>query len=187
MPRPTKSLALLAFTTASLLAPVAHAQEWSTATHLGLGIVDRSTTGFEKVAGSLVFLDVARRVAPQVEVGLRTSAMGGQHGEGAYYRLGTGPLVSWKVNESLTLQASVARFDESAQDEDGNPLYRSRGASGLIGWEHTRAFGPRVEAAWGGFLTQHRGALQPAAAGVTTAGENAGYGHGLEACLRVRL
>jgi hypothetical protein len=177
------------------LSSTAVASDWSTASHLGFAVVDRSTTGYEKSTGSLVFLDVERETITNddygdVAFGVRTKMQGAKQSGRAFYRLGAGPLVSWAVSDDWTLQLSAARFEEASTDDAGDPQYKSKGVSTTFGWERVFHMGPRAEIAWGGFIDLHQGDLQHAegaAATGITANRNAGIGHGVEAALRVEL
>ncbi len=165
---------------------------WSTTTHVGMGVEDQSSTGFKQVAGSMMFLDLTHPLGDDWDLGVRTSGQGGRGGERQFYRLGAGPFVSWNFNESWSLQASISTFDETGVGADGDKVYRSKGVSGLFGWEKRHEIGPRVEVAWGGFVSRYQGNLTatPGSApnsSLAGAVSNRGLSHGLEAALRVQL
>jgi hypothetical protein len=168
-------------------------EAWTTATHVGFGVEDGSTTGYEKVAGSLFFLDLGRGVTDDLEVGLRTIGQGGKRGDRQFTRLGAGPLLTWNINDSWRLQTSVAVFDETGLGEDGEEEYRSRGHSQMLGWERRFALGQKVELGYGGFLTRYQGNLKQSATSAAAespalaASLNRGYGHGLAASLKIQL
>ena len=166
-------------------------RSWSTTSHLGFAVVDQSTTGFDRSMGSLVFLDIEKVIAPKLALGFRTIAQGAKLGERAFYRLGTGPLLSYRVTDHWVIQAAATRFDETGVGEEDARQYRSKGSSTQLGWERIFHFGPRVEFAWGGFVIAHQGDLdvEPAAVGQTglSSSHNSGLGHGVEAALRVDL
>lgn len=173
----------------------AHAEEahWVSSTHLGFATVRRSTTGFESVSGSLVFLDTVRPFGDRIEIGLRTIAQGGEGSKSSYYRLGAGPLVSLKLEPHWRVHLAIATFDEAVLDTAGSKLYRSRGRTAVIGWERSLRVAPRLEFSWGGFATLHEGDIKPteglsAAVNPFKKGQqNAGMSQGVEAALRFSL
>lgn len=174
-------------------APVGRASEaapgtWSTTSHFGFAVVDKSSTGFDKSSGSLVFLDMERTTWPQIAVGFRTIAQGASLGQRSFYRLGAGPLITGHIGQDWVVQLAAARFNETGVSKDDGTEYRSQGSSLQLGWERIFHFGPKVELAWGGFIVQHQGSItaEPAALGITSS-HNAGLGHGVEAALRVDL
>lgn len=163
---------------------------WSTASHLGFAVVDSSTTGFDKGTGSLMFFDLTRKVAPTVDVGLRSIAQGAKLDGDAFYRLGAGPLVSWRATPRWNIQLTATRFDETGMDADDQATYRSRGNAGLLGWQRVARYGQRIEISWGGFILHHQGDMrpEPAAAGRSAnVRSNSGLGHGVEVALRLAL
>jgi hypothetical protein len=169
----------------------AAASGWSTATHLGFGITDQSSTGFRAVGGSVGFLDVQRALGQDFAVGLRTTGEGGRLPAEQFYRLGAGPLMTWKADDAWRFQAALALFDESGMRPDGARVYRSRGGMGMVGCERTTELAPRVSASWGAFLSKHQGTLTqegtgpaPVAPAATT---NSGISHGLEVSLEIQL
>ncbi len=179
--------------TAAFASPGARASGWSTATHFGLNVEDGSSTGYEKVAGSMFFLDVVRGIGDDFEVGLRTIGQGGKTDGRQFNRLGAGPLVSWNINESWRLQAAVGAFDETGQGADGAEEYRSKGRSEFLGWNRRFAFGKKVEFGYGGFLTRYQGNLRhsdtsaASSAARIDASHNAGFGHGIAGSLKIQL
>lgn len=168
------------------------ARPWSTASHLGFAVVDSSTTGFDKSTGSLMFFDLARRVAPSIDVGIRTIAQGAKLDGNAFYRLGAGPLISWRASERWNIQLSGAHFDETGMDANDEATYRSRGNAALLGWQRVVRYGERIEISWGGFIMHHQGDVRPEATAATNtkasqASSNSGLGHGVEVALRLAL
>jgi hypothetical protein len=174
---------------------------WSATTHMGFAVVDRSTTGMEKVTGSLVLLDVGRRVTSTVDLGFRSAAQGGKRPGKEYYRLAAGPVVSWRFADRWLAQVALGLFEESGLDGSGDPSYESRGHTVTFNWQRTFPLGKRAELAWGGFMMRHQGdvALPEAtedgdrAPGEATASAqlgaatNVGLSHGALAAFRVRL
>lgn len=171
---------------------------WSATTHLGFAVVDRSTTGMEKVTGSLVLLDVSRRITSKLDLGFRSAAQGGKRPGREYYRLAAGPVVSWKFNDRWLAQLALGLFEETGLDGAGDPSYESRGHSVTFNWERTFPLGKRAELAWGGFMMRHQGDIakpelasgggSPSAASASfEAQTNVGLSHGALAAFRVRL
>src|SRR4051812_30888152 len=95
-----------------LAAPLARAEGLAieTSTHVGYGMVSRSEQGFDGVGGSLVFLDLSLPLGERVAAGLRTLAQGGRKGAAEFYRLGSGPFVSWEAFDSLYLQLTANAY-----------------------------------------------------------------------------
>jgi len=166
----------------------------TTASHFGYAVVDKSTTGFADVGGSLAFLDVTKDGGHGFGFGLRTTGQGGRLHSRQFYRLGAGPLLTWRFAANWRAELAMSFFQESGLAADGQAAYRSRGTAEQLGWERVFTLGSRVELAWGGFIERHEGALDPMApktaavaapyAGTST---NVGLSHGLEMALRVRL
>lgn len=184
---------LLLLATVGLSVPKAQAQSWTTATHVGMSVEDGSSTGYHKVAGSMFFLDLARAVGSDLELGLRTIGQGGRDAGRQFARLGAGPLLTWNISKSWRLQAAISAFDESGKDAQGLEEYRSRGHSEFVGWGRRFAIGRKVELGYGGFLARYQGSLRQsdtsttAAATSLTATENRGFGHGIAASLKIQL
>lgn len=158
-----------------------------------MSVEDGSTTGYEKVAGSMFFLDVGRGIAADLELGLRTIGQGGRVDGRQFSRLGAGPLLTWNINKSWRLQAAACAFDESGRGADGTEEYRSKGRSEFLGWGRRFAFGKKVEFGYGGFLMRHQGSLRhsdtsaPRTAARIDASRNAGFGHGIAGSLKIQL
>jgi hypothetical protein len=168
---------------------------WQTASHLGFGVVDRSSTGFRSTQGSMLFLDAGRTlpgVAADWQLGLRTIGEGGQRAGQEFYRMAAGPFVGYRPAAGWLIHGAVGAFREAGLDGD-QPRYRSTGWLGMVGWERTYAWGSRVELGLGGFLMRHLGNVSTDGAGGTAAAVaavprvNEGLSHGVEAALRVRL
>lgn len=165
----------------------------SSAAHLGFAVVDKSSTGFKKVSGSTVFLDVTKRLSPSFDLGLRTLAQGGQK-DGAFYRMGAGPLLNVDINSDWSAQLAYNWFKETAMDSEGTKAYHSRGQSIMLGWERNTEIMTHLDLLWGGFLCVYQGSIETEAA-VSPAGKqryaevekNNGMTHGLEMALRMTL
>lgn len=161
--------------------------------HFGFAVIDQSSTGFDKVQGSMVFLDVTQRLLPSWDLGLRTMAQGGeQHGK--FYRMGAGPLLGYNLNAHWSIQLSYGFFRETALDANGDKAYHSRGQNLMLGWERHLELTRRLQLLWGGFFIHHRGSIEPTAA-IALPGKsrfanihtNRGQTHGLEVALRMTL
>lgn len=182
---------LILLLTTSAFTPQAFA--WSTATHVGMSVEDGSTTGYDRVAGSMFFLDLSRPVTAELEVGLRTIGQGGKDGERQFQRLGAGPVLTWNINNSWRLQTALCGFDETGLGGDGSNEYRSKGHSEMVGWGRRFAFGKKVELGYGGFLSRYQGNLVQSTTSaaktspVLSTSLNRGYGHGIEASLKIQL
>jgi hypothetical protein len=167
-------------------------RSWTTSTHLGFAVVQQSTTGFDDVAGSLVFLDLTHPLPfgnGRIELGLRTLAEGGQTQEGEFYRMGAGPMAGYRVSDRWTLHVSGQGFRETGLNADGDKVYSSTGRTLMIGWERHHQIHARVDLAWGGFISQYSGGVEAmaAAVGTQTPNKNQGLTHGVEIALRMRL
>jgi hypothetical protein len=175
--------------TASALA----APSLSSTAHLGFAVADQSSTGFEKVSGSVAFLDVTYGVTPRLQLGMRSLAQGGRR-DGEFYRMGAGPLVNVALTTDWSAQVAYGFFKETGLDADGETAYKSRGRNLMVGWEQRNSLTPRLDLLWGGFFCQHSGDVETAAA-VSPAGQtrfaaattNKGLTHGLEIALRMSL
>lgn len=174
------------------------ATEIRSATHFGVAIEDRSSTGFARTVGSVVFLDASFRLWSKVDLGWRTVGFGGESEDGQFYRLGVGPLVTGMITEKWSIEACPFMFQESARRADGEPGYTSRGSSVMLGWHRHWALGERTDISWGGFIARHWGSLAPAPSTspqtTNTAqtqwsdvSRNDGGSRGVELALRVRL
>src|SRR5690606_30635299 len=116
--------------------------QWRSAAHMGFA-VDSSQTGFNKVGGSTVFLDVERSLDSFWALGLRTIA-GGGHQDGAdFYRLITGPLLSLAPTKSWLFQLSAGIYSESAK-ADSDEGYHARGHAVQLGWSRIFAISSKT-------------------------------------------
>lgn len=124
-------------------------------------------------------------------LGLRSIAQGGKVPQRQFYRLGAGPVASYKVSPEWMLQLSVGGFTETGLDADGQKSYTSKGSTALFSWERTYDITPRVQAGIGGFLGGNKGQVSAAGPATATAAAitsvNLGVTHGIEAALRVAL
>jgi hypothetical protein len=185
-----------ASTTTTMTANAAHgpADGWTSTTHLGFGLVDRSSTGFDDVAGSVVFLDLAHALGPDLDVGLRTLAQGAKRPDSEFYRLGAGPFASLRLTEAWSVQVAVQVFKETGLGDDGEAAYHSRGRALMLGWERLFQITRRVELGWGGFAAWHQGDMSTVA-GVAPqtsrryegVAHNVGMSRGVELALRLAL
>ena len=170
---------------------------WNTASHVGFAINDSSSTGFKMTGGTLVMLDASRPLSRNIEIGLRTVASGAQSESQQFYRLGAGPLLTYRMSDDWQFQAALTSFNETGLTNTAERSYRSRGLQSMIGWERVWHLDRRIEAAFGGFAAFHFGELDPTAQltmgqnhasvaqSVSTA--NRGVSHGAEAALRLHL
>lgn len=153
------ALIFLAFV--SLLALPARADELvvSSASHLGYGMVSRTADGtFDGTGGTLAFFDVSVPLGASVDAGLRSLAQGGKAANASFYRLGSGPFVSWEAVESLFLQLTLNGYRESILTADGTTR-RAVGKTLMAGWERFFFRSARLDAGWGGFAAWHSGAI----------------------------
>jgi len=173
----------------------AKTQSWTSSAHLGFAVVEQSTTGFDKVSGSLFYLDLSHPLPlgdGRIELGLRTLAQGGQTQEGEFYRLGAGPMAGYRITDNWTIQASVQSFRESGLNADGEKVYKSTGRTMMVGWERRYQLLHRLDLAWGGFVSQHDGGMDDlSAASVPGPGKgaarNQSLSHGIQMALRMRM
>lgn len=152
-------LSLLAFTALLLSHFQAIAMPWTTTTHMAYAVNRQSSTGFEKIGGSMTYIDVSHDISSEFDLGLRTLAQGGKAKNLEFYRLGSGPVVGWLPNRSWRFEFGMATFRESGLAPDGNKIYRSQGKSWSLGWERRRQLYPKVNMSYGGLLMAHRGEL----------------------------
>lgn len=132
---------------------------WSSAAHLGFGFEDQSSTGFNRVGGSLGFLDLEHAVGHGFSAGLRTMANGGEGDSARFYRLSAGPLVSYRINDDWNVQVAFGWFSETGTTVDGSSTYKSKGRAVLLGWERIVRLDRRLEIAFGGFWSRHWGTV----------------------------
>jgi len=193
----TKNCLLKALVIVSLMSHAANAEtaprstKWSTATHLGYGVVDRSSTGFKDVAGSMMFLDVTRKVGDDVSIGLRTIGQGGEASGAEFYRLAAGPAANMRLG-TWNVHGSVGLFRESVNAADSTRIYKSMGRIVLFGLQRVRPIAGGAELAWGSFVSLHDGSvdmLTPDAAAISTHGSKSNFGisHGIECSLKLPL
>lgn len=137
---------------------------YSSSASLGFGVEERSSTGFDRVGGSLFFLDVGRDIGDGFALGLRTAGLGGRSDGMSFQRMAAGPLLSWRPAEAWRLSATLAYFKESAAGREGDTVYVSEGNAALFGWEHVVPVIGGAEFSFGGFLSTHSGSVNMAAA-----------------------
>ncbi len=144
-----------------LLFPAGHAAAEelivSTSTHVGYGLVARSTEGFKNVGGSLAFFDISVPLMDKVEGGLRSLAQGGKTASAQFYRLGSGPFVSWEAFEDLFLQVTLNAYRESQMNAEGVREKDVPGRTWMAGTQRLMYRSARVDAGWGGFVAKHVG------------------------------
>jgi hypothetical protein len=159
-----------------LLASPARAEdEVSTSTHFGYGLVARSSDGFKNVGGTLAFFDVSTPLSDGLDAGLRSLAQGGRTLATQYYRLGSGPFLSWEALQDLFLQVTVNAFRESVLDAQGDRLAARFGRTLMVGTQRFLYRSARVDAGFGGFSSWH---AAPGAFSLV---------HGVDLSVRLRL
>lgn len=171
----------------------ASAADWSTTSHVGYSMTRESSTGFDRIGGSMAYFDLARRLGSSFDAGLRTLAQGGRSDALEFYRLGSGPFVGWSPATGWRLEAGVGFFRESGLAPDGEKIYTSQGRAWTLGWERSQTLFSKVDWAYGGFLMAHRGSLvlteqpSPAHLGRLSQQRNDGLSQGVQLALRIRL
>lgn len=165
-----------------------------TATHLGYAVEKASTTGFDNVGGSICLLDIIFPYSEDVAVGMRTAAVGGQKDSGRFYRLGSGPFVSYQVMKHWFIEAGLSYFSETGTTPDGLREYRSRGQSIMISWQRLFPITNRVAAGWGGFVSRYSGSVEamnslpiPQQSHYAKVENNVGGSQGVAGTLRIDL
>lgn len=134
---------------------------WSTSTHMAYAVNRQSSTGFEKIGGSMTYIDISHSLSPQFDLGLRTLAQGGKTTSREFYRLGSGPVIGWLPHRDWRLEVGMTSFRESGLSPDGEKIYQSRGNSWSFGWERRRQLYPKVMWTYGGIMMAHKGRLAP--------------------------
>ncbi len=167
-------------------------QDLYSAAHFGFANEDRSSTGFKNTSGSMSFLDVAYKLNPELNLGMRTLMQGGQQHDFSYYRMGSGPMISWQPSTKWLVHASYTLFNETALDETGEKAYGSKGRSMMLGWEKAKKLARSVEIVYGSFFIQHEGEINLASAisqssrsRFANVEHNSGLTHGVEIALRM--
>lgn len=152
--------------------------------HAGIAVAQSSSTGFRNAAGTTMMFDVTRRIAPDIEIGLRTAGLGGGDGLN-FYRLCAGPVLVYELTSGWLAHAHIGTFRESAED-GRDPIYRSSGTVAMVGWEKRHRFIGGAELVYGGFWAGHSGDVHYHTAS-TAARINEGFTKGLEVGLRIPL
>lgn len=172
----------------------AYATTWSTTSHMGYAVNRQSSTGFERIGGTMAYLDATRELGASLDLGLRTLAQGSRAADLEFYRLGSGPVLGWLPAAGWRLEVSVAFFRESGLAPDGTKVYRSQGRAVSFGWERRQSLGPRVSWAYGSFVLAHRGELDLISGFMTAslraplaAQRNDGFSQGAQVALRIQL
>jgi hypothetical protein len=175
-----------------LLSAPSLANDWYSAAHFGFATEAKSSTGFEKTSGSLSFLDVGHRSFKNIDLGLRTLMQGGQSDGYEYYRMGSGPMVSWRPSKTWIIHSSYTFFRETGLSDSGEKEYRSEGRSLLLGYERVSKLAKSVEFVYGGFFSRHSGGVDVLAAVPSKdqarsqkLQKNEGLSHGVEVALRM--
>src|SRR5690606_36470268 len=94
------------------------------------------------------------------DVGLRTLATGARQSDKEFYRLLTGPLFQYTINEKWVAQTTIGYFQETSSQKSRDIKYQSKGYSILVGVEKIWYKGSRIELTSGGFWGIHRGNLK---------------------------
>lgn len=168
------------------------------ATRMGYAVSRSSSTGFAAIGGSALALDVGVGAGPELELGLRLHAVGGRRRELEYYRLGSGPYLSWRLAPQWRLGGALGFFRESGLSSAGGQIYRSRGVQTALDWQRYYFRSPRLDLALGGFIQAYHGDLDVATMPATARGAalvqqlerqaaNRGWLQGLELMLCIRL
>lgn len=196
--KPKKILVLCLLLTGSKLpaeTTLGHS-EWHSTTHLGFGVEDQSSTGFHGTQGSTLFLDLDRKATENIAVGIRTSAFGGKNSGAEFYRMATGPLISFRIYNKFNISLALGFFRESGLDDKGDSAYTSKGQMFQIGWERVFPLSKAIELCWGGYWSRHWGNLDLDASQGTQSGSvaqyssssaNIGNSRGIELGFKVRL
>lgn len=157
--------------TSLLLVRPAFATQWATSTHIAYGLNRESSTGFEKIGGSMTYIDVSHTLGSRFDIGVRTLAQGAKSASREFYRLGSGPVIGWLPHRDWRLEVGMTAFRESGLTPDGEKIYRSQGKSWSLGWERRRQLYPKVQWTYGGLIFAHRGQIAP----VSTAARTSAY------------
>jgi hypothetical protein len=170
---------------------------WVSAAHFGAAIESHSSTGFQNTLGSTVFFDLLRGTNETIDYGIRTMATGARQSDKEFYRLLTGPVVQFAMDDVWLAQFTTAYFQESSSQKSQDINYQSRGYSLVFGVEKIWYKGSRIEVTSGGFWGVHRGNLRyhgkdligtvAPLAGYANATQNQGQTRGIEISLRTQL
>lgn len=171
---------------------------WSATSHAGLGMVDRSSAGFAAVAGTMMYFDAARVVGTAesgLALGIRTLAEGGEGTDRTFYRMGSGPLLTWQASDDWNLAASLGWFKEAVTDRGGGAAYSSRGRAAMLSWDRALLRKGQATLTWGGFCTYHSGSVEASPPSANAASTminslpktNVSLTHGLSLGFDVRL
>ena len=175
----------------------AEAATWISNSHFGIAIEEKSDLGFDRSAGTVLFFDFERHIYSDFNLGIRSYGSGATTSSAQFYRLMSGPLLTWSVfDRRWNIQIFPSLFQESSQSNAGESCV-SRGFAMMVGWERNWKLGERVDLITGAFYIRHWGQIRsynidtssevtisPIFAGLS---RNDGQSRGVEIALRTTL
>ena len=142
----------------------------------------------------MAFLDIGYNLNESLGLGIRTLMQGGQKTELSYYRMGSGPMMHWKVAPEWIVHGSFTSFNETALNEGGDKAYMSKGRSLMLGWEKVRKITDSIDVVYGSFVTQHKGRIDLTSQiskeknyNLRNITDNSGLSHGFEIAIQMFL
>lgn len=136
------------------------------ASHLGLAKIQKSTTGYKGSDGSVMFLDILKKMNQNSEnswtnfaIGLRTYASGASNNNSKFYRLASGLLIENIMYQKWYIQFGISLFKEEASFSDNSKYYKSQGILYQINWGHIIKIVSLCQLSLGGFWDLYHGNL----------------------------
>lgn len=166
---------------------------WQSLAHFGFAVHEASESGFKGASGSLLFLDVLRKIDQDLVVGLRTASLGSKIEGHSLYRLGVGPAIFWQVDADILLGLNINIFKEVTETKSEERLYKSVGYESTVSLLRQYQIYEKVHFAVGGFWAYYRGgldlhsAIEPRPQRFQNLDTNRGSYRGIEISLRTSL
>src|SRR5690606_37991651 len=91
-------------------------------TSLGYAIENSPYKGFSNIGGSRLAFDLVYQIAEGIGVGLHSQGGGGHDGSRSFYRLCSGPTVTYQLWEKFRLAATLTYFKESVSESGEDVL-----------------------------------------------------------------
>jgi hypothetical protein len=156
-------------------------------TSLGYAVENSPYKGFSNIGGSRLAFDLVYQFADDIGVGLHSQGGGGHDGSRSFYRLCSGPTVTYQLWEKFRLAATLTYFKESVS-VSGDDVLATSGMGTQISWQRVLYAYHRLTLTGGGFYAHFWGkSRRESQQAVIAPGTTWASSKGLEIALQIDL